>query len=286
MANSLKTTVLMAALIGLALAIGQALGGQQGMIIAFVFAAGMNFFSYWFSDKIVLKMYRAKEVDEASHPRLVGMVRQLAQRARMPMPRVYVIPNPAPNAFATGRNPKHGAVAATTGLLDLLNEDEVEGVMAHELAHIQNRDILISTMVATVAGAISMIASMLRWGLILGAGRQNNGGTHPAALIVTALLAPIMALIIQMAISRSREYLADEGGARISGKPQALASALEKIAWGVERRPMEATPGRQATAHLMIASPFRGREVLAMLSTHPPVEERIKRLRAMTRFGG
>lgn len=282
--NALKSSVLLAALMGLALVIGQLLGGQQGMLIAFVFAAAMNVFSYWFSDRIVLTMYRAKEVDENTAPRLVGMVRRLSQRAKLPMPRVYIIQSGTPNAFATGRNPKHGAVAATTALIDLLSEEELEGVMAHELAHIQNRDILLSTLVATVAGAISMVASMLRWGLIFGMGRGNNSdGPHPAALLATAIVAPLIALVLQLAISRSREYMADADGARICGNPLALAGALEKIAWGVERRPLEQTPGRQATAHMMIASPFRGRDVLKILSTHPPVEERIARLRSMTR---
>lgn len=281
--NALKSAVLLAALTGIALAIGQVLGGQQGMLIAFGFAAVMNVFSYWFSDKIVLKMYRAQEVDESTAPRLVGMVRRLSQRARLPMPKVYVIPSGTPNAFATGRNPAHGAVAATTALMDMLSDEELEGVMAHELAHIQHRDILLGTIVATVAGAISMVAGMLRWSLILGTGRGNDDGPHPAALLATAIVAPLMAFILQMAISRSREYMADARGAEISGNPLALATALEKIAWGVDRRPMENTPGRQATAHMMIASPFRGRDVLAMLSTHPPVEERIKRLRSLVR---
>ena len=282
--NALKSAVLLAAMMGLALAIGQIVGGQQGMLIAFVFAAVMNVLSYWFSDRIVLKMYRAQEVDEATAPRFVAMVRRLSQRAKLPMPRVYIIQSGTPNAFATGRNPQNGAVAATTALMDLLTEEELEGVMAHELAHIQNRDILLSTLVATVAGSISMVASMLRWGLILGTGRSGgNDGPHPAAVLATAIIAPLIALVLQLAISRSREYMADADGARISGNPLALAGALEKISGGIERRPLEQTPGRQATAHMMIASPFRGRDVLKILSTHPPVEERVARLRSMTR---
>lgn len=280
--NGIKTTLLMAALMGLFLAFGQLLGGQQGLLIALVFGGLMNFIGYWFSDKIVLKMYRAREVDEASAPRLVTMVRRLAQNAGLPMPKVYIIPSATPNAFATGRNPKNAAVAATEGIMHLLSEEELAGVMAHELAHIKNRDILISTIVATVAGAISMLANMVQWGAILGLGRRddNDSGNAIGALVM-AIVAPLIALLLQMAISRSREFAADAEGARIARNPLALANALRKISLGVERMPMAPTPGHQASAHMFIANPFRGRDVLQLLSTHPNVEDRIYRLEQM-----
>ncbi len=278
--NGLKTTLLLATMTGLLLMIGGLAGGRAGMTIALGFAAVINFVSYWYSDKIALKMYRAVEVNDASAPQLVGMVRDLARRADLPMPRVYVIPGRTPNAFATGRNPDNAAVAATEGIMELLTYDELAGVMAHELAHIKHRDTLVSTVVATLAGAISWLANMLQWGLIFGMGRNRDGG-NAAAAIAMAILAPLLALLIQMGISRSREYMADEGGARISGNPMALASALRKISAGVERVPMSPSPSHQATAHLFIASPFRGRQAMALLSTHPPVDERIARLQAL-----
>lgn len=277
-ANGLKTTLLLATLTGVLLAIGGYFGGRQGMIIALVIGGAMNFFSYWFSDKIVLTMYRAREVDESTAPVLVRMVRRLSQNAGLPMPRVYVIPGATPNAFATGRNPRHAAVAATQGILNLLTEEELEGVMAHELAHIKHRDILISTIVATVAGTISMLASMLKWGLIFGMGRRDNDGGNAIGALAMAIVAPIVALLLQMAISRSREFAADAEGAKISRNPLGLANALRKISAGVEAYPMSPTPGHQASAHLFIASPFRGQDMLALLSTHPKVEERIYRL--------
>jgi heat shock protein HtpX len=280
--NQLKTTMLMAALMGLFLFFGQLLGGQQGLVIAFVLAAGLNFFSYFYSDKIVLKMYKAQEVTENEQPRLYRMVAGLAQKTRMPMPRVYIIPNPTPNAFATGRNPKHAVVAATAGIMNLLSDEELEAVMAHELGHVQNRDILISSVVATIAGAIAMLASMVRWAAIFGhvGGRGGQQGNIFGALAL-AIVAPIMALVIQMAVSRAREFEADKTGAEVCGNPLALARALQKIHGGVQRRPMEITPGREANAHMFIANPFRGKGMVSMLSTHPPMEERVARLEAM-----
>ncbi len=273
--NRFKTLLLLTALTVLFLLIGLAVGGRQGMIVAFMFAVAMNFFSYWFSDKIVLKLYRAQEVDESEAPRLHRIVRNQAQMANLPMPRVYIIPGGAPNAFATGRNPKHAAVAATEGLLDLLSDDEVEGVMSHELAHVKNRDILTQTIAATVAGAISMLAYMARWGAIFGGygGRDNRGGG--LGLLVMAIVAPLAAMFIQMAISRTREYAADKEGARISGKPLSLANALRKLHNSLGRRPMKANP---STAHLFILSPLSGKGMAGLFSTHPPVEERIARL--------
>lgn len=280
--NGLKTTILLAALTGLFLALGQAIGGNQGLVVAFAFAAVMNFISFWFSDKIVLAMYRAREVDENSHPRLVRIVRRLSQQAGLPMPKVYVIPGATPNAFATGRSPKHAAVAATEGILHLLNDDELAGVMAHELAHIKHRDILISSVAATIAGAISMIANMLQWAAIFGGfGGRDGERNNPLAALALAIVTPLIAAVIQMAISRSREFAADAEGARISRDPMSLANALRKISMGVEYAPMAPTPGHEATAHMFIASPFSSRDVIKLLSTHPPVEERIARLEAL-----
>ncbi|KAA0257688.1 zinc metalloprotease HtpX [Deferribacter autotrophicus] len=282
--NTLKTAFLLGLLTLLFIFIGGLLGGRTGMMIAFIFALGMNFISYWFSDKIVLAMYRAKEVSEAEAPMLYSIVRRLTQKAGMPMPKIYIIDTPTPNAFATGRNPSHAAVAVTTGILHLLNEDELEGVLGHELAHIYGRDILISTIAASVAGAVMMLADWARWAFIFGGFRsdddENPGGAIGA--LIAMLIAPIAAILIQMAISRSREYLADERGAKLSGKPLALASALEKIAYGVQAAPMNANP---ATAHMFIMNPLRGRDILSLFSTHPPIEERIKRLRKLA-YGG
>jgi heat shock protein HtpX len=276
--NGLKTMFLLTALTVLFLFIGLALGGQRGMMVAFAFAVVMNFFSYWFSDKIVLKMYRAREISEAGNPRLYRIVRSQTQMAELPMPRVYIIPSGSPNAFATGRNPRHAAVAVTEGILSLLSDDELEGVIGHELAHVKNRDILTQTIAATVAGAISMLAYMARWTAIFGGGggRDSRGGG--IGLLVMAIVAPIAAMFIQMAISRSREYAADAEGARICGRPLSLANALRKLHQGLKRRPLAANP---STAHLFIVSPLSGRGMAKLFSTHPPVEERIDRLEKM-----
>lgn len=279
--NGMKTMMLLTALTVLFVAIGYLLGGQGGMVIAFGFAVIMNFISYWFSHKIVLSMYRAQEVQETDAPRLYTMVRRLATQAGLPMPKVYIIPSGSPNAFATGRNPANGVVAFTHGILDMLSEDELEGVTAHELAHIKNRDILTQTIAATIAGAIGMLASMAKWGAIFGGmggrdDRDNGGGI--IGLLVMAIVAPIAAMFVQMAISRTREYAADATGAQISGKPLSLASALRKLHAGAERRPMDANP---ATAHMFIVNPLSGRSMMSLFSTHPPVEERIARLEAL-----
>jgi heat shock protein HtpX len=278
--NTTKTIVLMVVLTVLLVFAGGALGGRQGMIMAFIFASVMNLVSYWFSDKIVLRMYNAREATETDAPVLYGITRDLAMRANLPMPKVYVIPSDAPNAFATGRNPKHAAVAATEGILRLLNRDELMGVMAHELSHVMNRDILIGTIAATMAGAISMLASMAQWGMIFGGGRRddNQGSGNMIAAIAMMILAPIAAALVQMAISRSREYQADATGARISGNPMALASALKKLQMGSQRVPLEANP---ATAHMFIVNPLRGGGMVSLFSTHPPMEERIARLEQM-----
>jgi heat shock protein HtpX len=260
--------------------IGGAFGGRQGMIMAFMFASVMNIISYWFSDKIVLRMYGAQEVSEADAPVLYSVTRDLAMKMNMPMPKVYIIPSDAPNAFATGRNPNHAAVAATEGILRLLTKEELAGVMAHEMVNVRNRDILIGTVAATIAGAISMLANMAQWAMIFGGGRRRDdegaGGMIGGILMI--ILAPIAAALIQMAISRSREYEADATGARISGNPLALASALKKLQAGTQRIPMDANP---ATAHMFIVNPLRGRGFVSLFSTHPPLEDRIARLEAM-----
>lgn len=277
--NMLKTTFLMALLTVLLVFVGQMIGGSNGAIFAFVLAAGMNFFSYWYSDKIVLATYRAKEVSEAEAPQLHTAVRRLAQRARLPMPRVYIIPSDTPNAFATGRDPEHAAVAVTQGIMRTLNSDELEGVLAHELAHIKNRDILIGSVAATIAGAINML---YYFGLFFGGSSDDEGG-NPIAQLAMLILAPIAAMLIQMAISRSREYAADRGGAEICGKPLALASALENLERGVQRVPMRA---QETSAHMFIVNPLRGKGLASLFSTHPPVEERVSRLREMAhQFG-
>jgi heat shock protein HtpX len=282
MFNMLKTAVLMAAITGLFMAIGSLLGGQQGMMIALVVALGMNFFSYWFSDKLVLKMYNAQEVDATSAPQFYGMVRELAERAQLPMPRVYLIQEDAPNAFATGRNPQNAAVAATTGILRVLSERELRGVMAHELAHVKHRDILISTISATMAGAISMLAN---FAMFFG-GRDSEGRPHnPVVSILVMLLAPLAASLIQMAISRAREFEADRGGAEISGDPQALASALQKIKQYASGIPLDAAERHPETAQMMIVNPLSGGGLRGLFSTHPSTEERVERLLAMARAG-
>ena len=282
MFNLLKTAVLMAAITALFMAIGSVLGGQQGMLIALVVALGMNFFSYWFSDKLVLKMYKAREVDESSAPQFYRMVQELAQRAGLPMPRVYLIEENAPNAFATGRNPAHAAVAATTGILRTLSERELRGVMAHELAHVKHRDILISTVSATMAGAISMLAN---FAMIFGGRGSEGRPANPIASIAVMLLAPLAAGLIQMAISRTREFEADRGGAEISGDPQALATALQKIHRHAQDKPFETTERHPETAQMMIMNPLSGGGLRGLFSTHPSTEERVERLMAMAPQG-
>jgi heat shock protein HtpX len=278
MFNLMKTAILMAAITALFMAIGAMLGGQTGMMLALVLAGAMNFFSYWFSDKMVLKMYNAQEVDETSAPQFYRMVRELAQRANLPMPKVYLINEDSPNAFATGRNPENAAVAATTGIMRVLSDRELRGVMAHELAHVKHRDILISTISATMAGAISMLAN---FAMFFG-GRDSEGRPHnPIVSILVMLLAPLAASLIQMAISRSREFEADRGGAEISGDPQALASALQKIQRFAQGIPLEATERHPETAQMMIMNPLSGGGLKGLFSTHPSTEERVARLMAM-----
>jgi heat shock protein HtpX len=279
--NGVKTMMLMVLLTLLLVFGGAALGGKSGMTFALVIAFLMNFISYFFSDKIVLKMYRAQEVTEAEAPVLHRIVRRLSQKAGIPMPKVYIIPDMSPNAFATGRNPSHAAVAATEGIMQLLTEEELSGVMAHELAHVMHRDILIGTIAATIAGAISYLAQMAQWAMIFGGGRHDDDeGGSPVASLVMMIVAPIAAMLIQMAISRSREYSADEGGAMLNGNPMALANALRKLEKGTQMIPMQANP---ATSHMLIVSPFSGGGIVKLFSTHPPIEERIARLEAMRR---
>jgi heat shock protein HtpX len=281
MSNVLRTTVLLAALTALFLVIGGAIGGNQGVVIAFIFALVMNFASYWYSDKIVLAMYGAREVTPREAPELHRLVQRLAQRAGIPMPRVYIRPSDAPNAFATGRNPQHGAIAVTEGIMRLLDEDELAGVIAHELGHIRNRDTLIMTVAATLAGAITMLAHMAQWGAIFGGlGRRDDEGDGGGVfgLLFMAILAPIAATLIQLAISRAREYFADSTGAAVAGSPSGLARALEKLHFASQRAPLGANP---ATAHLFIVNPLTGGSLLHLFSTHPPIEERIRRLRRM-----
>ena len=278
--NTVKTAVLMAGLTALLVFVGGALWGSNGMLMFFVIAMVMNLVNYWFSDKIVLRMYGAREVTEADAPTLYSVTRELATRGQMPMPKVYVIPSDGLNAFATGRNPKHAAVAATEGILRALTREELTGVMAHELSHVHNRDILIGTIAAAIAGAISMIANIAQWGMIFGGfgGRRDEDRGGGLAAIAMIILAPIAALLIQMSISRSREYQADESGARLSGNPRGLASALRKLQLASQRAPMEASP---ATAHMFIVNPLRGGGITSLFSTHPPMEERIARLESM-----
>jgi heat shock protein HtpX len=278
MGNTLKTAVLLGALSGVLLVIGQWLGGANGLVIAFGFALVMNVSSYWFSDTIVLKMYRASEVGEGHA--LYATVRRLAQQAGLPMPKVYVIPNESPNAFATGRNPQHAAVAATEGILRLLDQRELEGVIAHELAHVQHRDILIGSVAATIAATIMMLASMARFAAIFGGmGGRDERGANPLALIATAIVAPLAAGLIQAAISRSREFAADARGARIAGSPFGLADALRKIESAARSRPLAANP---ATAHMFIVKPLSGKGMMSLFSTHPPTEDRITALMRLT----
>ena len=275
--NWLKTSILMAAIMALFGVLGAYIGGSSGMLLALLFGGAMNVFSYWFSDTMVLKMYNAREVDEYSAPQFYNMVRELAQRADLPMPRVYLIDEAQPNAFATGRNPDNAAVAATTGILNLLSAREIRGVMAHELAHVRHRDILISTISATMAGAISALAN---FAMFFG-GRDSEGRSNPIAGLAMALLAPIAASLIQMAISRSREFEADRGGAEISGDPHALADALAKIDAYARGIPMPVAEEHPATAQMMIMNPLSGGGIASLFSTHPATEERVARLRAM-----
>jgi heat shock protein HtpX len=274
MPNGLKTALLLGALSGMLLLLGDYLGGQQGLILAFAFAALMNLGSYWFSDKIVLRMYRAQEV-APSHP-LYQMTQRLAQKAGLPMPKVYVIPDSSPNAFATGRNPQHAAVAATEGIMQALAPHELEGVIAHELAHVRHRDILISSVAATIAAAVMMVARMAMYAGMFAGGRDDReGGSNPIALIAMMIFAPMAAMMIQMAISRSREFAADAGAARITGNPHALAEALRKIDAIARRVPLDANP---ATAHMFIVKPFSGQGLMSLFSTHPPTEARVQAL--------
>jgi heat shock protein HtpX len=280
MSNVFKTGLLLAVLTIMLVLLGGAIGGQQGMMVAFFIALAMNFVSYWFSDKIVLAAYGAQPIDEASAPRLYAIVHRLATRAGVPMPRVYLIPSETPNAFATGRNPEHAVVAVTEGIMRILDEDELEGVLAHELSHVKNRDVLISTIAATLAGAITYLAHMAQWAAIFGGRRDDDeGGSNPIAMIFLAILAPIAAMLVQMAVSRSREFHADATGARVAGQPWGLMKALEKLQMANQAMPMHhATP---ATAHLFIVNPLSGEMLMKLFSTHPPLEERIARLRAM-----
>lgn len=279
--NRFKTAVLLTSLTLLMVFLGGAIGGKGGMYIAFFMACVMNLFSYWFSDKIVLSMYGAREITEAEHPAFYGMVRRLAQQGGLPMPRVYIIPSDSPNAFATGRNPDHAAVAATEGIMRILTMEELEGVMAHELSHVANRDILISTIAATIAGAISMLANMAQWAAIFGHRGDDEEGGSVVGTLALAIIAPIAAMLIQLAVSRSREYLADESGARLCGRPLALAGALRKLDQASRMLPMQ--EARPATAHMFIVNPLTAGALMKLFSTHPPMEERIARLEQMGR---
>jgi heat shock protein HtpX len=288
MGNQLKTTFLLALMTAFIVLVGRLLGGQQGMLLALLLAAGMNFFSYWYSDKVVLKMYRAREITRSQAPEIYDIVASLTQRAGLPMPKVCIIPQEAPNAFATGRNPEHAVVAVTEGLLHLMDREEITGVLAHELAHVKNRDILVGSIAATMAGAVMILANMARWSAIFGGfsrDSEEGGGMGGIGLLVTSILAPVAAMVIQMAVSRSREYLADATGAGFSGNPEGLARALEKLGAYSKRLPMQASP---STAHMMIVNPLSGGSLANLFSTHPPLSERIARLRGITpsRSGG
>lgn len=278
MGNMFKTTLLLGAMTILIVLVGSMFGGRQGMIFAFILAMGMNVFSYWYSDKIVLRMYRAREVSPNEYPQLYGIVQRLAERAGIPTPRIFIIPEKSPNAFATGRNPDHAVVAVTEGLLELMDRDEIAGVLAHELAHVKNRDILIGSIAATMAGAIMILAGMARWTAFLGGGSsdEEGGGLGTVGLIAMSILAPVAAMLVQMAISRSREYHADAGGSEYVGDSSSLADALEKLGAHARRRPMEAQAN---TAHMFIVNPLRAGKLAHLFSTHPPLEERIARLR-------
>lgn len=277
--NQTKSLILLATLTALFVWVGYALGGQAGLMIALVFAGLMNFVSYWYSDKIVLRMYGAQEVTPGEAPEIYGIVKELAARGGMPMPKVYLIPEETPNAFATGRNPEHAAVAVTVGITRMLTREELTGVIAHELSHVRNRDTLIMTIAATLAGALSMLANMAMWGAFLGRGDDDDEGANPIAGLVGIIVAPIAAMLVQMAISRSREFLADEAGAKLCGNPLALASALRKIDEWSRAIPMH--HGSPATAHLFIINPFTAAGLSQLFSTHPSTQMRIERLQAM-----
>jgi len=281
--NTVKTVGLMTFLVVLFVAVGGALGGRGGMIMALMFATIMNVGMYWFSDKLVLRMYKAQPVTESEAPELYSIVRTLVQKAGMPMPTVYIIPDETPNAFATGRNPEHAVVAVTQGIMRILSRDELAGVIAHELAHIKHRDMLTGTMVATIAGAISMLAQMAQWSMIFGGGHRSDDddGGSPIVAIVMMIVAPIAAMMVQMAISRSREFEADKGGAGIAGSPYGLSNALLKLEKGSQVIPM--TDARPATAHMFIVNPLTGGGLMKLFSTHPPIEERVARLNELAR---
>jgi heat shock protein HtpX len=284
--NGFRTTILLAALTALVVWIGQMFGGANGAVIALVFAGAMNFFSYWFSDKIVLKMYGAQEIAANDDPELYGIVRDLTARAGLPMPKVYIIPEETPNAFATGRNPEHAAVAVTQGIRRILDKRELAGVLGHELSHVKHRDILISSIAATLAGAISYLAYMAQWAAIFGGGSRDReeGGSNIFSLLFMMIVAPLAATLIQMAVSRSREYMADEGGAKVSGDPLALASALRKLEMGAQNIPLQVSDATaNSTAHMFIVNPLTGAGLAKLFSTHPPMEERIARLEAMAK---
>lgn len=287
--NGFRTTILLAVLTALVVWIGQMVGGPNGAVVALIFAGAMNFFSYWFSDKIVLKMYGGQQITANDDPELYSLVQELAAKGGLPMPKVYVIPEDAPNAFATGRNPEHAAVAVTQGIRRILNKRELAGVLGHELTHVKNRDILISSIAATLAGAISFMAQMAQWGMIFGGGRsrddgEGNGGGGIFGLLFMMIVAPLAAMLIQMAVSRSREFMADEGGAKISGDPLALAGALRKLHMGAQNIPLEVNNATQnATAHMFIVSPLSGGSFASLFSTHPAMEQRVARLEAMAK---
>lgn len=288
--NTFRTTVLLAVLTALLVWAGDLMGGRQGALIALIFAGGMNFFSYWFSDKMVIAMYQGQEITANDDPELYGIVQDLAQRAGLPMPRVYILPQDTPNAFATGRNPQHAAVAVTQGIRRILTKRELAGVLGHELSHVINRDILVSTIAATLAGAISYLAYMAQWAMIFGAGRdrdRDEGGGGVFGLLFMMIVAPLAAMLIQMAVSRSREYGADDGGAKITGDPLALASALRKLQMASENIPLQVNEATaNATAHLFIVNPLTLGGLRTLFSTHPPIEERIARLEKMVGSGG
>jgi heat shock protein HtpX len=288
--NTFRTVILLAVLSALVVWAGDMIGGRQGAVVALIFAGAMNFFSYWFSDKMVIAMYRGQEITANDDPELYGIVQDLAQRAGLPMPRVYILPQDTPNAFATGRNPQHAAVAVTSGIRRLLTKRELTGVLGHELSHVTNRDILVSSIAATLAGAISYIAYMAQWAMIFGGGRDRDsreGGGGALGLLVMMIVAPLAALLIQMAVSRSREYGADDGGAKITHDPLALANALRKLERGAQQIPLETNDATaSATAHMFIVNPFSGRSLANLFSTHPPIEERIARLEKMVGSGG
>ena len=278
MGNQIKTTVLLTLMTVFFMFIGNLLGGRQGLIIAFFFAAGMNLFSYWYSDKIVLRMYNAREATPGQAPELYGLVQDLASRAGLPTPKIYIIPQESPNAFATGRNPENAVVAVTEGLLKIMNRDELAGVLGHELAHVKHRDILIGSIAATMAGAIMMLASIARWSAIFGGGSDDNEGLGGFGLIIMSILAPIAAVLIQTAISRSREYMADDSGARFAQNNEGLARALEKLGAYSGKLPMDANA---STAHMFTVNPLSGQKMMSLFSTHPPLNDRIARLRGL-----